>query len=136
MANYGLAPKLPLSYAEGEGPYSMITQYDALLQQNMKMLLLTSPGERIMIPTYGVGLKRAIFQQNTEEVRNAIRERIQEQIATFLGYVTVQSIDIFSEENSDLPPNYINITIRYFVPSLSYSQVLSLLANSDTQTIV
>jgi phage baseplate assembly protein W len=136
MANYGLAPKLPLSYAEGEGPYLMITRYDALLQQNMKMLLLTSPGERIMIPNYGVGLKRVIFQQNTEEVRDAIKERIQEQISRFLDYVKVQNIEIFSEDNSDLPSNYISIKINYFVPSLSYSQVLSLLANSDTQTIV
>jgi hypothetical protein len=71
-----LAPKLPLSYSEGVGPYTPITDYLSLVKQNMKMVLLTSPGERVMIPEYGVGLKRFLFLQNTETTLDNMRERI------------------------------------------------------------
>ena len=44
----GLAPRLPLVFDNVFGPYGLITDYKELVTQNLKMLILTSPGERMM----------------------------------------------------------------------------------------
>ena len=55
-------------------------------KQKVKMLLLTAPGERIMIPDYGVGLRNFLFE-NTPEFN--IREKIITQIATYLPEIQI-----------------------------------------------
>jgi len=54
----GLSPKLPLTVSEVFGPYNLNTNFEDLAKQNLKMLILTIPGERIMDPNFGVGLRR------------------------------------------------------------------------------
>jgi phage baseplate assembly protein W len=51
-----LGVKLPLARDASDG-YGMIKSFKTMIRQNFKMLLLTSPGERIMEPNFGVGLK-------------------------------------------------------------------------------
>ena len=43
----GLSPKLPLTVSDVFGPYNLNTTFDELAKQNLKMLVLTNPGERI-----------------------------------------------------------------------------------------
>mgnify|MGYP000439218146 FL=1 len=60
----GLSPKLPLTKDPQDG-YALNKEYVELVQQNLKMILLTAPGERIMEPEFGVGLRNYLFQNNT-----------------------------------------------------------------------
>jgi len=55
-----LAVLLPMSTDSMDG-FAMIKDYKSLVKQNLKMLMLTVPGERIMLPKYGVGLKNTYF---------------------------------------------------------------------------
>ena len=73
----GLSVKLPLTYNNIQG-YAMNTNYLDLAKQNLKMVVLTEPGERVMIPTFGVGLKRRLFEsrKNIESVKNEIKDKI------------------------------------------------------------
>lgn len=123
-----LAPKLPLSYSEGVGPYTPITDYLSLVKQNMKMVLLTSPGERVMIPEYGVGLKRFLFLQNTETTLDNMRERIAEQIQTYLPYVVIQDLRVTSgaELGSSLQDNYVNVFIKYYIQGVDQIDSISI----------
>ena len=57
----GFAPKLPLARDTGDG-FALIKNFENMIKQNLKMLVLTSPGERIMIPDFGVGLRRYLFE--------------------------------------------------------------------------
>ena len=52
----GLAPKLPL-YRDDLDGYALIKDYGELVAQNFKMLMFTSPGERIMDARFGFGIK-------------------------------------------------------------------------------
>ena len=56
-----LAVKLPLSL-DGVDGYTSIKSYRQLATQNLKMLVLTCPGERIMDPMFGVGLKNFLLR--------------------------------------------------------------------------
>ena len=54
----GISPQLPLVYSHTDGPYQLNKTLKDVVRQNLKMLILTAPGERIMVPEFGVGLHR------------------------------------------------------------------------------
>ena len=53
----GLGPRLPLARDSGDG-FGLLKSFERMVRQNLKMLILNVPGERVMEPLYGVGLKR------------------------------------------------------------------------------
>jgi phage baseplate assembly protein W len=61
----GLSIALPLSLDEKDGPYKSNMTLDEVAQQNIKMIVLTSPGERVMEPDFGVGIRNYLFEQET-----------------------------------------------------------------------
>ena len=133
----GIAPRLPLDYNSADGPFTSITQFRELVEQNMKMLLLTSPGERMMIPDYGVGMRKYVFEQNTEMVKNTITTKIKNQLKRYMPYVTLEEIVIIdSQTNSNLDPYTIEILISYYVANLGQVQQLKLVGNTETRQVL
>ena len=63
MATLGV--KLPITKDSIHG-YTMIDNFHSLIRQNLKMLILTNPGERVMIPDFGVGIQSYLFQNFSE----------------------------------------------------------------------
>ncbi len=128
----GLSPKLPLNIDEING-YALNQNFKEVARQNLKMVILTSPGERIMIPEFGVGIRNYLFENANSSTFNAIRQRIDNQVASYLPYITIRNIQFSSERNdgtSGVEPssnsNYVNIRIRYSVPSMFISDTLIL----------
>ena len=63
----GYSPKLPLAYdSTQDGNYALNKTLIDTIRQNLKMLLLTNPGERIMMPNFGVGIRTYLFSEDTE----------------------------------------------------------------------
>ncbi len=62
MAKKGFSVKLPLSTDKIDGPYVLNKTLESTIKQNLKMLVLTEPGERVMNGNFGVGLKRLLFE--------------------------------------------------------------------------
>ena len=83
----GLSVKLPLVVSNVFGPYELNTTFNELAKQNLKMLVLTNPGERIMHPDFGVGISRFLFENNTSDTYGEIRSRIHEQVNIYLSYI-------------------------------------------------
>ena len=65
MAKLGV--RLPITRNDING-YTMIGDFSTLIKQNLKMLILTDPGERVMIPEFGVGIKSYLFENFSEVV--------------------------------------------------------------------
>ena len=61
----GLSPRLPLSVSTEDG-FTLVQDIRTLVKQNLKMLILTSPGERVMEPDYGVGMKNFLFENSNQ----------------------------------------------------------------------
>ena len=123
----GYSPKVPLIYdtAHGSG-YALNTKMRDVIKQNMKMLVLTAPGERIMDTGFGVGLRNYLFESNSGETYSAIKGKIQEQIKRYMPHVSLLGIII-----NPLDEYSINVDIRYHVPSLSLSDNLDISVNSS-----
>lgn len=128
MPLYG--PKWPLK----SGNEDTFEMYDDVKQQitfYLKNLILTSPGENISDPNYGVGLRRFLFEQNIDSVRGSIASAISSQISVYLPYLTVEDIQIVAEAQ-DIDDNSMTVRIIYGIPGDVTQQVFELDLNPDT----
>ena len=105
----GYSPKLPISRDLDDG-YALTKSLEQVASQNLKHLLLTSPGERMMDPDFGVGLKRYLFEMRTEEVNYEMNSKIREQVSKYLSYIVIQNINFENDSNN---ANLVNIMIIY-----------------------
>ena len=92
-----ISPKLPLSLDENGGFVANKELVEAV-KQNVKMLLLTIPGERIMDPEFGVGLKAYLFEMNSPSTYSSIRSKINEQIDRYMPFIQIDDLDIFQPD--------------------------------------
>ena len=127
----GRSPKLPLVRDSQDG-YALNKTIRQVARQNLKMLILTSPGERIMIPEFGVGIRRYLFENATDEAFLTLRSRIMAQARMYLPYITINSVT-FREETGEgrgsfIEPssttNYLHVLIDYSVYSDLASETL------------
>ena len=79
MAN-GLSAALPLIVDETDGPYRLNKTINELARQNLKIIILTNPGERVMDPLFGVGLQRYLFENQSSTLTSSILGRISAQV--------------------------------------------------------
>jgi phage baseplate assembly protein W len=61
---------------------------------NLKNLLLTRQGERIMQPLFGTTIQDSLFEQNTEDLQTAIKDSITEAIDFWLPYITINRLTV------------------------------------------
>ena len=116
----GLAVQLPLSRNSLDG-FKLIKDLRTMTKQNLKMLVLTSPGERVMEPGFGIGLKRYIFRAKTPAVSLEIRGKIKEQVQRYMPMISLRNIVINGIEEDN---NHIFIEIHYSLPALSVFDIL------------
>lgn len=123
----GLSPMLPLEVDATFGAYNLITNYEMLANQNLKMLLLTSPGERVMDTAFGVGLRRTLFEDNSTATYSTLDSKIREQVNRYLPFLRVEKIDfLIPEGNPDLFPHTVNLKIYYEIVPLSSFAMLEI----------
>ncbi len=129
----GIGPKLPLHIDMMDG-YALIRRFNEMARQNLKMVILTNPGERVMIPEFGVGIKTYLFENATENTFNEIEFRIRQQARMFLPYLKINSINFLSERDdfntSIIDPssssNFVHLSIKYSIPSMFISDTLAI----------
>ena len=132
----GLSPKLPLSLDGQDTGYFLIKDFKDLVQQNLKMLILTNPGERIMDPDFGVGLRTFLFEQNTPGTYSQIESKIRSQVGIYLSYLKIINIRFDQQSGLGNPSgNLLNIKIRYFVEPLQVEGDISFEFNFDLDNI-
>ena len=123
----GLAARLPLGISDSEGPYDLLQTIKEVAAQNLKMLVFTNPGERIMDISFGVGVRRFLFRQNIRESHDEIRSRIIQQVNKYLPYIQLLLIDIESPEtNENISDNLVLIKIEYNIEPYNQREVLEL----------
>jgi phage baseplate assembly protein W len=120
MASIGV--KLPLRLNSADG-FTMIKSIRAMAKQNFKMLLLTLPGERIMEPNYGVGLKRYLFSNFHENTQGQIQTKIREQVKLYLPIIKINEIQFFSTPTE---PNTLSMRISYQIPTIGTTDLLEI----------
>lgn len=115
-----IAVKVPVTYDTGNG-FAMLKSIPPVIRQNLKMLLLTNPGERVMDPQFGVGIQRYLFSNFSENVEAQISAKINEQVSRYMPGLVIQNIQ-FHSLNPDT--NSMAFRIIYYVPNIGTSDLL------------
>ena len=109
---FGISPVIPLQRDDIDGFYSLTKTLAKNVQQNFKNLMLTAPGERVMIPDFGVGLRNYLFENNTVLVQSQISDKINEQVKKYMPFVKVENLKFFGDDEQILA-----VQIFFSVPS-------------------
>jgi phage baseplate assembly protein W len=83
-------------------------------KSNIKNLLLTKKGERVMQPNFGSGLQELLFDFNDDLLSAKIEETITTALENWLPYIVVQQINV-NQSNDNKDRNTVGITISFNV---------------------
>ena len=122
MAIFG--PRWPLKRGN-EDTYQTYSSIKDQTNFYLRNLILTSPGENISDPNYGVGLRRFLFEMNNEDTREEILSRLYEQINLYLPSITVNDINV-SASDEQIDSNSLKISIIYSIPNTAQRQVFDM----------
>jgi len=81
---------------------------------NIKNLLLTSKGERVMQPDFGSDLRSLLFEQADDNINNDIKEAISDAMSNWLPYINISNVNVIENETN---LNQIKVSIDF---SLNY----------------
>ena len=119
-----LAVKLPLTRNVIDG-FTMIKDFKTLVEQNLKMLILTDPGERVMDPNYGVGARRFLFSNFSTDVFVKIEKKIIKQAEIYLPMITITRVE-FDKRPENIDANLLAMRVIYNVPAINVSETLEI----------
>tara|TARA_Y100000310_G_C20431197_1_gene691546 strand:+ start:178 stop:549 length:372 start_codon:yes stop_codon:yes gene_type:complete len=121
----GLSPKLPLvrDYVEG---YTLNKTIKEMLAQNLKNVILTIPGERIMNVDFGVGLIKYMFENLSAGTQEKVERAIADQVRKYVPAVTIEDVE-FSISDRELSNGVLlSVKLFYSIPSENEIQILEL----------
>ena len=91
------------------------TSYDAA-KSNLRNLMLTARGERVMQPEFGTGLHELLFEPFDDTYESRLQEMITQSVNFWLPYITIESIEVdMSDEMKDR--HTANVSIQFTVGS-------------------
>ena len=86
------------------------------IKSDLLCLLLTNPGERIMLPEFGTPLRDLMFEPDDDIIINEARDMIINAITTWEPRINISAIDVFTE--SDVGDEHtLFIRIMFFDPN-------------------
>lgn len=75
------------------------------VKSDLLCLLLTEPGERVMLPEFGTPLKRFFFEPNDGELTERVREAISNSIRSWEPRIAVTNIKVATQNDEDITKN-------------------------------
>ena len=120
---YGIAPKLPVIISKATGFLTTQTLIENT-EQNLKNLILTAPGERIMDPDFGVGARNYLFLNFNE---NDIDAAIERQVSRYMPFITDLDVHVSADPDNGV----LGLKITYKISEILSEQILSLEIQSN-----
>jgi len=120
----GITLKIPVSPSSQDGFYSLTKNVRENTKQAIKMVVLTSPGERIMNPSFGVGIRQYLFEQFSDSLYRTVKGKIIEQVKLYIPYVDIIDVNFLDTnkdtiERADAEANVLAIEIKYAITNLN-----------------
>jgi phage baseplate assembly protein W len=77
--------------------------------QSVRLILETEPGERLMRPSFGCGLRRYLMKPNTPATRSLIRGDVELALATWEPRIDLRRVDVLPGDD----PALVEINVAY-----------------------
>ena len=88
------------------------------LSSNIKNLLQTKKGERLMQPEFGSGLDEILFEQIDDDTKIQIEDAITSTMDKWLPYVNIEQIDIDASDSLK-DANTVNVSLTFSIAGAS-----------------
>ncbi|CAB3778770.1 hypothetical protein LMG28614_00724 [Paraburkholderia ultramafica] len=95
-------PSGRLAYVEG----------DANVEQSLRILLQTAPGERVMRPDFGCEAPRLVFAPGSQQFMSLLETTIREAIRDWEPRIDVQDV---TAEADPVDPSHVTVSLAYTV---------------------
>jgi len=121
--NESIGPKLPLQINKKNG-FLVIDNYADEVKQNLRIILLTNPGERLFDRSFGVGLRNFLFENvSLPATRQTIKTTISSQIDKYLPIVRLNKVEVLTDQTIE---NLLYVSLEYSIPALNLNDQLTL----------
>jgi phage baseplate assembly protein W len=87
-------------------------RYEDDIEQAIQIILLTSRGERVMLPEFGAGLRDFVFEPNSELTRARIEESVRKALVDWEPRIDLERVEVTAD---DAVPNLVLIHVDYVV---------------------
>ena len=105
---------LPFRKSNGkEGYFASTTTTIKAVKNNIRNLVRTNKGERLMQPNLGLNLRNYMFEQFTDETLLSVQNDIVDTFKVWLPFVEIRDIQINMDENDSIGKNKMNINIVF-----------------------
>ncbi len=88
----------PAFYKSAQAMGVSMVSHEEDIHESLKILLGTSPGERVMYPTYGCGLKKMVFENFDQSALTEMKDVISRAVLFFEPRISLESIDVDAHE--------------------------------------
>ncbi len=113
-------PLLPMPDASGSLSYRSLEQS---VREQIRVILLTRPGEQLMRPDFGAGLETFLHEGNTLETRRRIRDRIQQSLNAWEPRIEIDRIEVLEVADS---PSHLRVELHYRIRRTGLGQQINL----------
>ena len=112
----------------------IVALYDVeAVKNSVATAFLTAPGDKILTPTYGIDLRRFLFEGIDDFTAEIIQDEIEVKLPRMEPRITVSNVTVEADEDA----NQYNISLQIDVPSLNvYGLSIKSELNSTGYTIL
>ena len=114
------APKFPFMFNDNKGFLDNPSDKE-VIRFHLTNLLLTNPGEKISDGSYGIGMRKYLFENGAEEIIDVIETQIKRQLSTYMPYIQINQVNVdFVEETNSLA-----VSLNYTILETSENDVVT-----------
>jgi uncharacterized protein len=108
-AHLGVGWAFPVMPVDGQLTFA---RYEDDVLRAVPIILLTEPGERAMLPDFGAGLRRFMFEPSTSATCRAIEQVAQQALTNWEPRIDVQSVSVTPDGSE---PNLLLIDVDFVI---------------------
>jgi phage baseplate assembly protein W len=90
-----------------------LVEYETDIQEAIRIILDTTPGERVMRPDFGVGLRSLLFEPMNSATISLVCHRVEQALTLWEPRIRVEEVKVHADQNGR--NGRLDIHIRYRV---------------------
>src|SRR5713226_4904850 len=108
-----------IDQASRQGGHSSYAQH---VDEMIRQILLTTPGERADLPEFGCGLRQLLFAPNSDALQTTTQLMIQHSLTQWLGnQITLQQVSVTPGPGGDY--SQVQVQVAYLLTETQSSQL-------------
>ena len=109
----------PVSFAQSGGTlFSMSFDIKQQVRDNLKNLLLTNRGERLMLGDFGADLRPLAFDYSNEDIVSAAISRISKSVSKYMPFIELENFETRVENSTNGNTVGVVIRVTYSIPNI------------------